>query len=249
MHPRKDGHKMSEFDNAPIVISGSSSGIGAALAQRLVALGARVVGLSRSGQACDGAAAAISCDVGSPASIASGFERIASLFGEDGLAHVVCSAGVVSEYPIEDLEPEEWHRIVNASLTGTYLTMHHAVPLLKRRGRGSVVAMSSGWARRGYPLGAHYAAAKGGIESLVRSLALELAPHQIRVNSVAPGPVKTAMLDSLEHFDAEQRASIIPLGRIGEIEDVIAPTLFLLGSGADHITGQVLQVSGGLTIG
>jgi NAD(P)-dependent dehydrogenase (short-subunit alcohol dehydrogenase family) len=181
--------------------------------------------------------------------MAEAFGRIAALFADTGLAHVVCSAGVVSEHPIEALKPEEWHRIVDASLTGTYLTMHHAVPLLKAHGGGSVVAMSSGWARRGYPRGAHYAAAKGGIESLVRSLALELAPHHIRVNAVSPGPVRTNMLDSLEDFDETERAGRIPLGRIGEVEDVVAPTLFLLGDSADHITGQVLQVSGGLTLG
>lgn len=239
----------SEFEHASVVITGSSSGIGAALAERLVALGARVVGLSRSGQACDGVAAALSCDVGDPESVAAAFQTISELYGEDGLSHVVCFAGVVSEHPVEDLAPEEWHRVVDASLTGTYLTMHHAVPLLKRHGRGSVVAMSSGWVRRGYPRGAHYAAAKGGVESLVRSLAVELAASRIRVNAVSPGPVKTAMLVSKPDFDEAQRASIIPLGRVGEVEDVIAPTLFLLGSGADHITGQVLQVSGGLTMG
>jgi NAD(P)-dependent dehydrogenase (short-subunit alcohol dehydrogenase family) len=237
------------FRDAPVLVTGSSSGIGAALAERLVALGARVVGLSRSGRAPDGVLAAIGCDVGRAESMAEAFRQIGELFADTGLVHVVCSAGVVSEHPIEDLGPEEWHRIVDASLTGTYLTMHHAVPLLKAHGGGSVVAMSSGWARRGYPRGAHYAAAKGGVESLVRSLALELAPDRIRVNAVSPGPVRTNMLDSLEDFDESERAGRIPLGRIGEVEDVVAPTLFLLGDTADHITGQVLQVSGGLTLG
>ena len=236
------------FQGAPIVVTGSSSGIGEALIEHLVAQGARVVALSRSGQSPDGVVARIRCDVGRPDSVAEAYAEISDLFGDDGLAHVVCSAGVVSEHPIEDLEPEEWHRVVDASLTGTYLTLHHAVPLMKARGKASVVAMSSGWARRGYPRGAHYAAAKGGIEALVRSVALELAPHNIRVNAVSPGPVKTKMLDSLPNFDEAQRAKIIPLGRVGEVEDVVTPTLFLLGDGADHITGQVLQVSGGLTL-
>jgi NAD(P)-dependent dehydrogenase (short-subunit alcohol dehydrogenase family) len=236
------------FQDAPTLVTGSSSGIGEALIERFVSLGARVVALSRSGQSPEGVVARISCDVGQADSVAQAFTQIRDLFGDDGLAHVVCSAGVVSEHPIEELEPAEWHRIIDASLTGTYLTLHHAVPLLKQRGKASVVAMSSGWARRGYPRGAHYAAAKGGIESLIRSVALELAPHGIRVNAVSPGPVKTRMLDSLPNFDEAQRAKIIPLGRVGEVEDVVAPTLFLLGDGADHITGQVLQVSGGLTL-
>lgn len=227
-------------------MTGGSSGIGAAVAEEFVSRGARVHSLSRSGRAPDGAVG-IACDVGDPAGVAAAFEEIGRRCPE-GLAHVVCSAGLVSEHPIEELVPEEWRRVVDASLTGTYLTMHHAVPLMKRRGRASVVAMSSGWARRGYPNGAHYAAAKGGIESLVRSLALELAPDRIRVNAVSPGPVTTPMLDDLPDFDPAERAARIPLGRVGTVEDVVSSTFFLLGHEADHITGQVLQVSGGLTV-
>lgn len=236
------------FADARVLVTGGSQGIGGAVVEALVREGARVVSLSRSGKAPDGVVAALACDVGSPDEMAAAFAEVRTLFGDDGLAHVVCSAGIVSEHPIEELVPAEWQRIVDASLTGTYLAMHHGVPLLKAHGRGSVVAMSSGWARRGYPRGAHYAAAKGGIEALVRSLALELAPDGIRVNAVSPGPVRTHMLDDLPDFDEDARAKIVPLGRIGTVEDVVAPTLFLLGAEADHITGQVLQVSGGLTL-
>lgn len=233
-------------DRLTALVTGGSSGIGAAIIEEFLRRGVRVLSLSRSGRAPEGADA-IACDVGDAEAMAAAFEEVERRFPE-GLAHVVCSSGVVSEHPIEELEPDEWRRVIDASLTGTYLTMHHAVPLMKRRGRASVVAMSSGWAKRGYPNGAHYAAAKGGIESLVRSLALELAKDGIRVNSVSPGPVVTPMLDDLPNFDAAEREGVIPLGRLGAVEDIVAATFFLLGDGADHITGQVLQVSGGLTI-
>jgi NAD(P)-dependent dehydrogenase (short-subunit alcohol dehydrogenase family) len=228
------------------LVTGGSSGIGAAIIEEFLRRGARVQSLSRSGKAPEGAPG-IACDVGDAAGMAAAFDEIRQRFPE-GLAHVVCSTGVVSEYPIDELEPEEWRRVVDASLTGAYLTLHHAVPLMRLRGGGSVVVMSSGWARRGYPRGAHYAAAKGGIESLVRSLALELAPDRIRVNSVSPGPVTTPMLDDLPNFDEAERSARIPLGRLGTVEDVVSSTFFLLGDEADHITGQVLQVSGGLTV-
>ena len=234
------------FDNIPVLVTGGSSGIGAAVVEEFVRRGARVQSVSRSGGAPEGAAG-IACDIGDPAAVEAAFEEIRQRFPE-GLAHVVCSTGVVSEHPIDELPPEEWRRVVDASLTGTYLTLHHAVPLLRLHGGGSVVAMSSGWAKRGYPNGAHYAAAKGGIESLVRSLALELAPDRIRVNAVSPGPVVTPMLDDLPAFDGAERAARIPLGRLGTVEDVVRSTFFLLGDEADHITGQVLQVSGGLTV-
>lgn len=234
------------FHEVPVVVTGGSAGIGAAVVEALASLGARVAALSRSGRSPAGATAGIACDVADGESVARAFAAADDALG--GLGLLVCSAGVVSEHPIEELEPEEWHRIVDTSLTGGYLAMRAATPRLRAGGGGAIVALSSGWARRGYPRGSHYAAAKGGLEALVRSLALELAPDRIRVNAVAPGPVRTAMLDDLPAFDEEQRASNIPLGRIGTVDDVVDPVLFLLGDGAAHITGQVLQVSGGLTL-
>lgn len=236
----------SGFADIPAVVTGASSGIGKGVAAALVAEGARVVGLSRSATGPKGCVAHLSCDVTDPASVDRAFAAADEAVGP--IALLASCAGIVSEHPIEELAPAEWHRIVDTSLTGSYLVMRAAVPRLRTHGGGAIVALSSGWARRGYPRGAHYAAAKGGLEALVRSLALELAPDAIRVNAVAPGPVRTAMLDDLPDFDEDHRAGIIPLGRIGEVADVVAPVLFLLGDGAAHTTGQVLQVSGGLTL-
>lgn len=110
------------FADAPALVTGGSQGIGAALVEALAARGARVIALSRSGQAPPSAAAAIAADVGSAEAMAAAFAEIRSIVGDGGLAHVVCSAGVVSEYAIEELVPSEWQRIIDASLTGTVLT-------------------------------------------------------------------------------------------------------------------------------
>ncbi len=240
-----DASQDTSFADRPVVVTGASSGIGAAIVAELDRRGARVAALSRSAKTDAPNARAIACDVTDPASVEKAFEQAASELG--GIELLVCSAGVVSEHRVEDLPPEEWHRVIDSSMTGTYLSCRSAIPHLRRAGENAaIVAMSSGWARRGYPRGAHYAAAKAGVEAIVRSLALELAPERIRVNAVAPGPVRTAMLDDLPEFDEDARAAIIPLGRIAEPGDVVDPVLFLLDRQSRHMTGQVLQVSGGL---
>jgi NAD(P)-dependent dehydrogenase (short-subunit alcohol dehydrogenase family) len=163
-----------------------------------------------------------------------------------GVSHLVCAAGVVSEHPVTELEPSEWHRVVDISLTGAFLVARSAAPHMAREGGGAIVTTSSGWATKGYPNGAHYAAAKAGVEALTKSLALELAPQGVRANSVAPGPVRTAMILGNPAFDTAGRVAAIPLGRLGEVADVVDPMLFLLGDGARWITGQVLHVNGGM---
>jgi NAD(P)-dependent dehydrogenase (short-subunit alcohol dehydrogenase family) len=161
---------------------------------------------------------------------------------------LVCAAGVVSEYSVRDLSPGEFLRVVNTSLTGTYLAVHSLYhPLLQ--GKASVVALSSGYARRGYPHGSHYAAAKAGVEGFVRSIALEVANDGVRVNAVSPGPVETAMT---AHFSTERLravASAIPQGRLGTADEIANVIRFLLGPDSAHMTGQVLQVNGGLYFG
>jgi NAD(P)-dependent dehydrogenase (short-subunit alcohol dehydrogenase family) len=160
---------------------------------------------------------------------------------------VVCGAGVVSESPIVELDDAEWHRVLDVSLTGAFLLLRAALPGLCEQG-GSVVAISSGWGTKGYPNGSHYAAAKAGVEALVKSAALEAAGAGVRVNAVAPGPVLTPLLDHIGEFDEwrRQREAAIPLGRLGQPADVVGPVLFLLGDESSYVTGQVLHVNGGL---
>ena len=225
-------------------MSGGRGGIGAAIVAALQQEGARVAALDLPGT--NGTADLdVDCDVTDPASVAAAIAEVRSTLGVPGL--VVCGAGVVSESPLVDLDDSEWHRVLDVSLTGAFLLLRAALPGLCEHG-GSIVAISSGWGTKGYPNGSHYAAAKAGVEALVKSVALESAGAGVRVNAVAPGPVLTPLLDHIDAFDEwrRQREAAIPLGRLGEPKDVVGPVLFLLGDESSYVTGQVLHVNGGL---
>ena len=232
------------FVDRRALVTGGAGGIGGAIVDALADRGARVAAVDL--EPVSGAECALHADLTDASATADAVEAAARALG--GLELLVCATGVVSEARLEELSPREWRRVVDSSLTATFLVMRAAIPHLRAAEAASICAISSGWARRPYPRGAHYAAAKAGIEALVRAAAAELAPDGIRVNAVAPGPIRTAMLDDLPAFDERARAEVIPLGRIGEPDDVVGPILFLLAPASGYMTGQVLGVSGGLVM-
>jgi len=229
------------FKDATALVTGGAGGLGRAISAALTARGSRVAALDL--EPVDGPELAIECDVTDPAQLDRAVAQTVDTLGP--VRMLVCAAGVVSEHPLAELEPAEWHRVVDASLTSAYLVARAVAPSMAAAGGGAMVTFSSGRSH-GYPRGPHYAAAKAGVEALTRSLAIELAPQSVRVNCVSPGPIRTPMLGSVGDFDEEQRASVIPLGRIGETDDVVGPVLFLLGPDSAFITGQVVPVNGGM---
>jgi 3-oxoacyl-[acyl-carrier protein] reductase len=238
------------------VVTGASKGIGAAVAGRLAWAGASVVvnylgdeggarRVAREIEAAGGKALTVRGDVRDLHDAENIVRRAVEGFG--GIDVVICNAGVWEGAPADRLEEGLWDRSIDINLKGTWTVCRAAAPFLKARGWGRVVVVSSTAGQRGEAGYSNYAAAKGGQISFVKSLAVELAPHGVTVNAVAPGWVETEMT-AAEFRDPARRAEIeraIPLGRVASADDVALPVLFLCSDWARHITGEVLNVNGG----
>lgn len=167
---------------------------------------------------------------------------------------IVANAGIARRVAVEALSDAQWDETFDIDLKGMFRVIRAATPGMKRAGRGAVVCVSSimgvayGWDEH-----VHYSAAKSGVVGLVRGLAVELAGAGIRVNGVAPGYIRTAQLLSREHSlgpeGAETVGEFIPMGRIGEPEDIADVIVFLSSHAARYMTGQVVVVDGGLLVG
>jgi 3-oxoacyl-[acyl-carrier protein] reductase len=175
---------------------------------------------------------------------------LAQAVGEGGLGALVHSAAITAAArPIEQIPVDEWRRLLDVNLTGAFVVAQAAIPAL-RRGRGAVVMIASRAGRTGYaalnaaPTGtkAHYAASKAGLLSLVKSLAIELAPDGVRVNAVVPGSIEGQMIPRERWPELAQR---IPLGRLGTPQEVADAARFLCSDEARYITGHALDVNGG----
>jgi 3-oxoacyl-[acyl-carrier protein] reductase len=185
---------------------------------------------------------AIHMDVSSRAGVAEGFARLRARFG--GLDVLVNNAGVLLNSTFEDCSEETWDRILAVNLKGTFLCCQAAIPLLKERRGGAIVNMSSVAAKSGGFTGhPPYAASKAGVSALTIGLARYLAPFKVRVNAIAPGVIATDMTRTANHAELAAR---IPLGEMGEARDVAACALFLASDEARHITGEIIDVNGGL---
>jgi 3-oxoacyl-[acyl-carrier protein] reductase len=164
---------------------------------------------------------------------------------------LVNNAGTFPRTPFLDLTEAEWDRVHGVNLKGSFLVAQAvARRLVARSAAGAIVNLASSAAYRSSPRGAHYVASKAGVVGLTRAMALELAPHGIRVNAIAPGLTDTAQ-PRAGHSEEELRemARQVPLGRMGQPEDVASVAVFLLSADARHVTGQVVHVNGGAYLG
>ncbi len=241
---------MIDFDGKVAVVTGGSRGIGAAATRLLCELGARVAFSWRSAreeaealvEELGGSALARRVDVRREDEVAALVAAAEEAWG--GVDVAVANAGIWEAAPIDSMTGEQWARTIDVNLGGTYRLARHAVPALRRRGGGAIVVSTSTAGQRGEAGHAHYAASKGGQISLVKSLAVELAPA-IRVNGVAPGWVDTEMSAIPLDEDRERILAEIPLNRVATADDVAAGIAFLASDRARHVTGEILNVNGG----
>ena len=245
-------------------ITGGSSGIGKAIAIETAKCGAKVAITARDEddlikvvneiKSHGGMAIPVAADVSSSADVEGAVQKIINAWGQ--LDFVCANAGINGTWtPIDELAPEEWNKTIDLNLTGTYLTIHHAVPYLKKQGKGSILIMSSVNGTRMFSnIGASaYAVSKAGQLALGQMLALELAPSKIRVNIICPGAFKSAIHDQTEkrHLDKVGNPAEFPQGTIPLIDgDMADPVyianlaVFLASDLAGHISGTPIWIDG-----
>ncbi|MDX1484488.1 MAG: SDR family NAD(P)-dependent oxidoreductase [Alphaproteobacteria bacterium] len=237
-----------------VVVTGAARGIGRAIACLLAGRGARlaVVDIRDGAETvglCEEAGAEaryFACDVSDEGQVTALANQVSDSLGIPfGLVN---DAGVFPRFSVLETPLEEWNRALAVNLTGTFLCSRAFAPGMLEAGRGAIVNISSGAALRSNRNAAAYCASKAGILALTRSLALELGPA-IRANTVLPGVTETDMpMEGAPVEEIRARGSQIPLGRIGQVEDIARAAGFLLSAEASYISGQGLSVNGGRTM-
>lgn len=246
---------MTSFNGKNVLITGGSSGMGYATASKFKAHGAEVIITGRNSQALDAAADQLGvrsfvADQGSVKEIDRLVGEVSSVFGS--LDVLFINAGIATFAPVEAVTEEQFDNIMNINFKGALFTLQKFIPLLKEG--ASVINLSSINAYTGMPNTAVYAASKAALNALTRTAATELAPRKIRVNSVNPGPVKTAIFGKLGMSEAalnefsQTMSNRIPLKRFGEPEDVANLVVFLASEQASFITGAEYNIDGGTNV-
>lgn len=237
-------------------VTGAAGGIGRATVLDLVRQGVAVVAADRNADdlsrtvaaaGAPGSVTACPLDVTDSAAVTA---AIAAAEEDGGIDFLVNAAGVFGSYAVESISDDEWTRVFAVNANGVFHTCRAALPGMMRRGSGAIVNMSSLHAQNGQAGAAHYAASKAAVIGFTKSIAREKGPSGIRANCVAPGPIDTSFWRGDKSGEVlasamRERVRSIPLGRLGDPEDVASVIVFLLSSGAAYVTGQVVPIGGG----
>jgi gluconate 5-dehydrogenase len=231
------------------LVTGSTRGIGLALARALAAAGARVAINGRTAEAVDAVVADIEDAVAAPFDVT---DEAAVRGGVEALGPIdvlVNNTGMTVRRPLVDLELDEWRQLLDVNLTSAFLVARAVAPGMIERGSGKIVNVCSVMSELARPSTGAYAATKGALKMLTRTMCAEWAPHGIQANGIAPGWFRTDLTQPLQAdagFDAWLRARV-PAGRWGEPDELGGAVVFLASSASDFVNGQVIVVDGGLS--
>jgi 3-oxoacyl-[acyl-carrier protein] reductase len=239
------------------LVTGASQGIGRATSLALAEAGAKVAVAARNTEklaslvaeitAANGEALAVPMDVADGAQVKSGFQQLLAKFGK--LDILVNNAAITRDTLALRMKLEDWDAVLRTNLTGAHLCIQQALGAMLKQRAGRIINISSVVAETGNAGQANYVASKAGLIGLTRAIAVEVASRNITVNAVAPGFIVTPMTDVLSQEIKDKMKSLIPLGRMGADRDIAAAIVFLASDEAGYITGQVLDVNGGLHMG
>ena len=255
------------FTNQVAIITGAASGIGRACAVRFAQEGANVACLDLNEEANEAAAEqcresgveaiALSCNVADADSVKTAVETTMKQWGRVDV--LVTAAGIYSGSPLPEVSLQQWQRLIDINLTGVFLCNQAVAPILMEQGSGSIVNISSMAGKTSWPATAEYSAAKSGVIGLTRSVAMELAPYGATANAVCPGNTLTEMVrnvaatvgpkDGLTGEEwLELRASECPMNRIAEPWEIAGVVAFLASEDSRYLTGQAIEVDGGMVM-
>ncbi|HXZ12929.1 MAG TPA: 3-oxoacyl-[acyl-carrier-protein] reductase [Candidatus Sulfotelmatobacter sp.] len=239
------------------LVTGASQGIGRTTALVLAQAGAKIAAAARNTEklaslvseisGSGGEALAVPMDVADAAQVKAGFQQLLAKFGR--LDILVNNAAITRDTLALRMKLEDWDAVLRTNLTGAHLCIQQALGAMLKQRSGRIINVSSVVAQVGNAGQANYVASKAGLIGLTRAIAVEVASRNITVNAVAPGFIDTPMTEVLPAELKEKMRSLIPLGRFGTDRDVAAAIAFLASDEAAYITGQVLDVNGGMYMG
>jgi len=239
------------------LVTGASQGIGRATSLALSEAGAKVAVAARSGdklasvvseiEAQGGEGLAVTMDVADAAQIKAGFQQVLGKFGR--LDILVNNAAITRDTLALRMKLEDWEAVLRTNLTGAHLCIQQALGAMLKQRSGRIINLSSVVAETGNAGQANYVASKAGLIGLTRAIAVEIASRSITVNAVAPGFIETPMTDPLPQELKDKMKAMIPLGRFGLDREIATAIVFLASDEAAYITGQVLEVNGGMHAG
>jgi glucose 1-dehydrogenase len=253
------------LDNQVAIITGASSGIGYAVAETFAANGAAVaINYNSHGEAADalvsqirkqgGRAIAVEADVSDAAQVDALFAKTVEAFGTVDI--VVANSGLQKDATAEAMTLEDWRKVIDVNLTGQFLCAQAGIRQFNRQGRrdvsralGKILCMSS--VHDAIPWAGHvnYAASKGGVAMMMKTLAQEMASSGIRVNAISPGAIRTPINKEATEGEAEKELlKLIPYGRVGDVADVANAALWLVSDAADYVVGATLYIDGGMML-